>query len=360
MDPYGKLQELLDKHIIGAPKSPLFDEILRTMFSEDEARVALGMNFRPRTVSVIARESGVPEQDAAGLLDAMASRGVAFCREKDGQARYALLPTIPGLFEFPFMGGGNTPTHDKLARLWNQYHDEALNQELTRSATPYARIIPVEQAVESRNEVMPFEALSAMMQKSEVFAVAHCACRLTMKKCQKPQEVCLVFDQGAKFLAERDLAREITREEALAVLTASEEAGLVHTTNNSGDRLTFVCNCCPCCCTILRGWTLHENPNAFAKSRWLARADESLCSECGACAEERCPMGAVSLENGAARVDEPRCIGCGLCTTTCETGAMTLVPRPGAPAPHDNIVELGLTIAKEKGKLDEFLEMMKP
>jgi hypothetical protein len=90
-----------------------------------------------------------------------------------------------------------------------------------------------------------------------------------VQACDKPIEVCLAFDMGARFLVERDLARMIDKEEALQVLNTAEEAGLVHCINNSRERPVVICNCCGCCCTILRGLTELNNPNAVAASSYV-------------------------------------------------------------------------------------------
>ena len=133
----------------------------------------------------------------------------------------------------------------------------------------------------------------------------------------------------------------------------------MHTANNSQDRLNFVCNCCPCCCTILRGLTELHLPDAFARSRWRAQVDASLCLGCGICEEERCPVGAVQVSDGVARVDTGRCIGCGLCATTCQAGAMSMQPcaQPVAEPPA-TVAEMGMRVAAEKGRLEEFLPLI--
>ncbi|MEW5734245.1 MAG: 4Fe-4S binding protein [Thermodesulfobacteriota bacterium] len=358
MDVFENLRKVLDRHIAGAPSSPHILEILRILFTEEQAALACEMRFAPEPAAWIAAAAGLSEQSAAEMLSAMADKGIIFCREKDGAKGYALLPTIPGLFEFPLMAGAGTPVLDRLAKLWCAYHEEAMGREFAASKTPFARIIAVEKAVAGKNEVMPFDELSAMLEKSRTFAVAHCACRVSVGRCDKPRETCLIFDQAARFLVDRGLAREIGKDEALSVLKKAEEQGLVHTTSNAQDRLSFVCNCCSCCCTILRVMTEQDNPNAFARSRFAARVDESLCTGCGVCAEERCPMQAIDLPDGVAQVREERCIGCGLCVSSCEAGAMSMAPRAGAENPPATTADMGLAVAREKGKLAEFVRMM--
>ena len=84
-----------------------------------------------------------------------------------------------------------------------------------------------------------------------------------MAKCDKPKEPCLILREMAEFLVERALPVKVNRDEGIKVLDVAEEPGLVHTSNNSADRATLICNCCPCCCTILRGRTQLKHLHAF-------------------------------------------------------------------------------------------------
>ena len=70
-------------------------------------------------------------------------------------------------------------------------------------------------------------------------------------------------------------------------------------------------------------------------------------------------MGAIEVVEDVARVDVERCIGCGLCTTACDTEAISMVPREYTPETPRTISEMGLTVATEKGRLEEFLKLMR-
>ncbi|MEJ2718728.1 MAG: 4Fe-4S binding protein [Deltaproteobacteria bacterium] len=359
MDAYEKLREVLHKNPIGAPKSDAFDEILRVLFTPEEAHLALGMAFVPRNVRRIATAAGVSEERAAELCESMAEKGIVFSREQNGELGYALVPTMPGLFEFPFMTGGGGPQHGRLAELWGQYHHEAFGHEFGGSDTPVIRVIPIEQTVDARSEVLPYEIVSKMFDSVETFGLAHCACRVTVAACDRPRETCLMFDNTARFLIDRGFAREITKEEAEQTLREAEEAGLVHTCNNSQDRLTVICNCCPCCCAVLRGLTELQNPNAFARSRWHASVDPASCTGCGTCRDERCPVAAVALIDEIATVHEAQCIGCGLCVSTCPEQAISMVPRKQPSTPPATVTEMGMRVLTEKGRLEEYVNLNK-
>jgi ferredoxin/biotin operon repressor len=310
----------LDSHPSTAPKAKSIDEILRILFTPEEAAIAVNMSYKPKSTASIAEATGVSESDAQKSLESMASKGVIFSRNKDGQKLYGLVALIPGVFEFPFMKGGGTPMHARLAQLWEEYHHDALGSSFAGNPTPLMRVV--------------------------------------VAKCDKPKEVCLIFDGMAEFLVERGFARQISKEEGMKVLDQVEGAGLVHMSNNSADRAGLICNCCPCCCTILRGRTQLKHPHAFEPSRFEARVNSEDCTACAICADERCPMKAIEIKDNAAIVNAAECIGCGLCVTGCPTGAIELTERKQVPSIPATTQEMSVKVLQEKGRLDAFMKVM--
>jgi Fe-S-cluster-containing hydrogenase component 2 len=69
-------------------------------------------------------------------------------------------------------------------------------------------------------------------------------------------------------------------------------------------------------------------------------------------------MGSATLGKEHATVNAELCIGCGLCVTECPTGAMSLAKRQEPPHVCSSIKEMGIQVAKEKGKLDAFMKIM--
>jgi Pyruvate/2-oxoacid:ferredoxin oxidoreductase delta subunit len=136
-----------------------------------------------------------------------------------------------------------------------------------------------------------------------------------------------------------------------------DEAGLVHQVNNSQEKLTMICNCCPCCCHLLRALTQCDNASTFAGSGFTPEVDAGECDGCAICADERCPMGAIEVVEELARIDAARCIGCGLCVTGCPQRALRLVRREGVPEPAPTTREMGLKILEDKGKLEDFIKL---
>lgn len=358
MDVFEQLREILDAHPSTAPSSPAIAEILRILFSKEEVQLAVHMSFASMGPAQIAQAAGVPAERACELLENMADRGVIISKDrKDGGVVYALLPTIPGLFEFPFMKQ-HPPQEERLAALWRQYHAEGMGAAFAGQPTPLMRVVPVNKALDFKNQVHPYEEAADLIRRTDYQAVARCACRASVQACDAPLDVCLIFDKPARFLVQRGFARALNVDEAIVVLDRAEKAGLVHTSNNSADRATVICNCCPCCCTVLRGRTELGLRDAFSASRFIPVVDNESCTGCGVCAEERCPMGAIHLENDIAVVESSSCIGCGLCVSGCPENAMRLEPRPDPPALPETVMEMGLKVAADKGRLERFMNIM--
>jgi uncharacterized Fe-S center protein len=87
--------------------------------------------------------------------------------------------------------------------------------------------------------------------------------------------------------------------------------------------------------------------------------DAYECTACGTCADERCPMEAVEIIDDIAVVDQEKCIGCGLCVSTCPAEAITLLERSERPEISPTVKEMSAKILTEKGKLSDFIKLMK-
>lgn len=355
---YHKLRELLDTHPSGCPETPEILEILKKLFSEDEAAVILGMGFRPFTAGEIASRSGVDEKTAKERLERLAGRGLVYSREKNGEWGYSLLAVMPGIFEFPYMKENLDDISVDLIPLWKQYLP-SLMKNMGESSTGFSRVIPIQEEVESASGAMPYHKVYNMIDSARSVGIARCACRVMEKKCDGPIEACMVFDETCDFLVHRGLAKYLSKKEMKEKLIEFEKAGLVHNTGNTQDKLAFICNCCACCCGLLRSAIEYRELNIVSESGFTPELDRDLCIACEHCLL-RCPTEAVSIEDGFPRFRIEKCIGCGLCVTGCESEALKLVFKSDTSAPPANAKEMALSKLGERGKVSEFLELLKP
>jgi Pyruvate/2-oxoacid:ferredoxin oxidoreductase delta subunit len=361
MGVYEQLQSKFAAHPLGAPHHDKFLEILHMLFTPDEAALAIHLGFWPASSSDIAAAAGLPEERVLALCEAMADKGILYGFQVRDEHRYCLLPTAPGLFEFPFMIRDRETKlaldWDRLGQLWDEYYYAAWGHELSSSPTPLARVLPIDEAIRADLRVFPFEEAARYIREANYIGLSDCPCRTSKPSCDAPVDVCLTFNYTAKFLNERTAARLLTQEQALAVLGRAEDAGLVHCATNTADRIDYICNCCPCCCDILGVMTRLEGATARVESSFRALVAVDECLACGDCLD-RCPMEAIELGDVAV-VDGERCIGCGLCATTCPAQAVAL-ERVADAAPPADYRELVTRIGAEKGRLEAFAQNLHP
>ncbi len=339
-DVYEQLARRLDETPNGFPPTASGVELrlLAKIFTPAEARLAGVMSLHAEPSADIALRAGVDAKEAHQTLKDMASNGLISVRKRERQLVFALEPFVVGFYE------AQLPRIDEeMAVLFEQYYLES--QGGVAPVTPAMhRIIPVQEAIPHEIVIFPYEQASQMLEDAKAWGVRNCICRVQQrligKGCDRPVEACLTFApvEGAFDHSRTD--RAITKEEALRILRQTEDAGLVHSTGNYVNGIDYICNCCTCCCGVMRAVAEFGFPGAVARSDFYAVIDEVLCIGCGDCLE-RCQFGALSLVDGMATIDYAHCMGCGLCAIACSDEALHLERRTAGEVntPPENIRE---------------------
>ncbi len=352
-DVYKRLAKKLDElpHGYPAAANGVEQRIIQKIFSPEEAEMALKIKPIPETAEAIAKRLGKPVEEMRSVLDHMANKGQIGCFKMYGQQVYMLFPFIVGIYEFQV-----NKMDEELVELLEEYFP-TLMKTLGGYEPPLVRTVPVNVQLEGESKICRYEDLRLMIEEAKSFRLLECICRqeraLAGHKCNYPLEVCLSFSKEEGAYDYFSLGGKIiSKKEALKVIEKSEEEGLVHNVFYNVKQGQFaVCNCCPCCCGVLRGLKEFKAPFLLAKSNLLAFIDQDYCNECGVCAEERCPMDAIIEEGGSYKVQADICIGCGVCTVTCPTEAIKLIQRPvhEQDVPPDNLMDWGLKRAINRG-----------
>jgi electron transport complex protein RnfB len=357
---YEELRTLLDQQPFGCPPGPGIIEILKVLFNEEEAEVALGLTFAPLKVEVIAERAAVDPSDAKQHLESLANKGVVFARAKDGVMRYALQPSAP-MFEASFWKGIHDETTNKLSELLETYGSVFMKGVGSPTAS-FLRAIPVQEEIENEAGALPYEKIYEFIDRAKKIAVTHCHCRELRNdpNCDAPPEACMTFDAMAGFIIERGFGRPLTRDEAKQKIKEADKAGLIHMVSDWQDQLTTVCACCRCCCLVLRTLTEFGNRHIMSRSAFSPERDPGLCKDCRTCADIRCPMKAIEITEVSHVVDADRCIGCGLCATGCPNDAISMKRTVEVPTPPVNAQEWGIRLLTDHGRLEKFMELMTP
>ncbi|HQA08562.1 MAG TPA: FAD-dependent oxidoreductase [Syntrophomonadaceae bacterium] len=276
--------------------------LIEPFLTEEMAEVALCLKMgKPQRVEMVAEKCGKPVEQVKQMLSQMAMDGIILFFTKDGIDRYALQPWIPGVYEMMVLNRENRKKYPL-----TRYFDEHA-QHLGETVAPNVpvghglmRVIPVQAAVDGSSRRASYEEIMNILDKHEIFAVADCQCRLSNREhgqgCgHTVEDMCLVFGPIAPYYIRTGRGRQITKEEAFAVIEKAEREGLIHEVPNivGPENIGAVCNCCGCGCFMLRNVTCYNVPDVV-RSNYVSQVDTSKCVACGLCVEN-CQVNALTL-----------------------------------------------------------------
>ncbi|MFX1380572.1 MAG: ATP-binding protein [Promethearchaeota archaeon] len=348
-DVYLSLREFLDQFPLGYPESASGVEIkiLKKLFTEEEANIAIKLTHIPEDVKKIAKRARMDVNHLEEKLEMMAKKGLIFRMRRDGKTLFNAIPFMIGLYEYSVK-----KVDKELAKHFKEYYDTVYQEEMGISNVPGFKVVPIEEIVEPNTSLYPYQKLKESIRNARVISVTDCICRkearLNGEGCDYPIETCLSFGVAAEYYIENGIGRKISADEAIRIVEEADKAGLVHAGANS-KHLSNICNCCPCCCASMKGITKKGlDKHKFFNAIFESIIDEELCISCGTCLE-RCPVGALELNDHAVVLRE-KCLGCGLCATFCPEEAITLRVREDGEEPFNRVLEMGMAILEGKRK----------
>ena len=360
-DIYLRLAQHLEDMIMGYPFNEGLIDLLKEMFNPVEAQVALAIPNNLEPLAVVDQEAIVagcdlPKSRVIEALQSLSNRNMLYTRTTaTGATGYALLQVGYGIPQTFFWSGRNDKRARRMAKLVLNYFSVPTTQKVYADGpTKTYKYTPANLSIDLTIQgVMPNEQMGPIVEAATKIAVAHCPCRMSATilgrtDCHHSLEVCIKYDELAEFILDKGLAREISKDEAITILSDSEKEGLVHMVDNAQGQIKHTCNCCGHYCWNVGILRRRKIPRDMLMAVYFVREtflDE--CIGCGACAEI-CPVDAVTMVNDRPEVDQNWCIGCGVCAVCCPAGVISIKRRLENQSP-ESFSTLHQQIKQEKG-----------
>lgn len=305
--------------------SKIIPELFEMIADQAEAELLMAM---PGTPEQLAEKVSKAVDEVAAMCRTLYHKGLAFKSYKGEVIGYKMCRDMIQFHDATILW-------PEAPRAYLDRWQEFMEQEWPMFAKlaeqifpkPFTRVIPVQKSIETgKQQVLDADSVDRIIATADKIAVTRCTCRVIAHKCDKPLEVCLQVNNAARYTIDRGSGREVTKEEAYAILRESEDKGLVHVTMNKAHVGHFICNCCDCCCQALP-LMISDSLKICDPSRYQAQIDAEQCVACGTCID-RCYFNAIEEveENDTTfmRVIADKCMGCGLCHITCPEDAIAM------------------------------------
>lgn len=344
-DAYKSLEERINWFTQGAPPTETLYQILRVLYSEEEAKWMALLPIRPFTVKKAARVWDTSEAKAERFLNHLCEKALLVDSEYEGIRKFVMPPPMAGFFEFALMRTRGDIDQKYLSELYYQYmnvEEDFIKDLFWATETKLGRVYVQEPVLTNRqtNHILDYERASHIIDEASHIGLGTCYCRHKAfhagHPCEidAPWDVCLTFGNVARSLAEHGgHARLISKEEAMDALERSYEANLVQIGENVREDPAFICNCCGCCCEALQAARRFRPMQPVATTNYLPQISWDKCVACGKCAKV-CPILAIEIKESKKKgkkravVDTDICLGCGVCARNCSFGAIEMKRRP--------------------------------
>jgi len=369
---YDQLVNRLNKAPQGAPPSRLLNRILAMLMNEREASLLSLLPIKPFTAAKAAKVWKLSPARTQAILEELAGRALLVDVERRGESVYALPPPMAGFFEFSLMRTRGDLDQKALSELFHQYlnvEEEFVRALFTEGETQLGRIFIQEPVLSSEQavHVLDFERATEVIRTASHTGVGMCYCRHKMqhldRACDAPMDICMTFNGSAESLIKHGHARAVEVAECLDLLDEAFERGLVQFGENVQERVSFICNCCGCCCEAMLAARRFAHMQPIHTSNFIPEIDTAACIGCGKCVQA-CPVEALSLVSAndpgkpkkkAARLDTDVCLGCGVCARACDQESLIMLPRAARIITPVNGAHRFILMAVERGKLQNLI-----
>jgi ferredoxin len=193
-----------------------------------------------------------------------------------------------------------------------------------------SKVVPLNVKIDGIPTIAPTDEILNIIKRMPAVSLGYCYCRTKHQNCDNPIWSCIHIGT-AKHLDElggKIPLKSSSHEEVEQLLYKANKLGLVHQllTSPTPNYVYVICNCCPCCCVMLRNAIEFNIQGAAIPSNFVISHNNEACIICGECSK-RCHFQALNYIDNKLLIDKSKCAGCGLCIAACNYNALKLSRR---------------------------------
>ncbi|MCG2831163.1 MAG: hypothetical protein L6302_08945, partial [Desulfobacteraceae bacterium] len=147
-------------------------QLLKKIFSLEEASIASRLSGRMESVDTIAERFRLPEGEMRSQLMKMVKRGLVWFEKKGRKPGFRLAPFIVGIYEAQL----DIMDHE-FAHLFEQYMADGGAADIMKPQPALHRVVPARQAVKTE-WILPYDDVKAILNNARIFRLRNCICRV--------------------------------------------------------------------------------------------------------------------------------------------------------------------------------------
>jgi hypothetical protein len=197
---FKKLGQKIDGLTIRAPFNEALYNILKELYTPQEAEIVVKMPYSLSNLDRIAKITKIDHSQLQRILESLCSKGLVIDLWMNEEYQYSLSPLIIGILEFTMMRVGENVNYKKWAQLFDAYRlqDNTFYSANYQKGEQFSimRTIPHEEILQDEEymQILDFEKARSITEDSSRCAIGICSCRHEKfhngaKTCDTPLEM---------------------------------------------------------------------------------------------------------------------------------------------------------------------------
>ncbi len=173
--------------------------------------------------------------------------------------------------------------------------------------------------------ILPRVEIEEIIKNSYSLYVDPCVCRTLHENCDNPIYTCIRINYPAE-IRQKETGQYLSKNDAITILNNARKHGVILTIEQCLRPYQYnICMCCTCCC-LPKKLRYEFGVDVYRAGPYIPEIEEQECKSCKKCIN-KCPVSAISENNGNIEINIQECLGCGVCEDLCPSNSITMIKK---------------------------------